>query len=503
MVATLRKYEFQIGPKLQEWESWNQPKELEKNLVIPGLNCTLRPFQRVGVASAVAFNNRALIGDEMGLGKTPQAIAWLQLHKKERPAIIMCPASLKEMWAKKIGEWMDGKEKVHILSGRPDKKAKLPKATIYIVNYDILGNKMETKVLANGKKKKTELPFTGWGEYLGGLNPKMVVADESHFLKNKESLRSIGGLRLLKNTPMALPLTGTPIINRPSEFFPILNALRPDVFRNFFNFAKRYCGARHNGFGWDFSGSSNADELHKLLLETCMIRRLKSEVLTELPPKQRAVVPLPMTPSKVKEYKLAEYELAMSQDEDRVTVLTRITALKQAATSAKMDAACEWITNFLDSGEKLVVFAHHHKAVDELKARFGKITKIAEVTGRTVGSKQAQEDMFQSDPECRLFIGSRSAVEGLTLTAASNTAFLEMYDTPGIMGQAEDRTHRIGQDSERVTAWYLVAAGTIEEEIAEIVDRKLTVVKKVLDGSEVQDEELITELLKIAKKRNK
>jgi SNF2 family DNA or RNA helicase len=232
-----------------------------------------------------------------------------------------------------------------------------------------------------------------------------------------------------------------------------------------------------------------------------MIRRLKSEVLKELPAKVRAVVPLAVEAKYMREYLREERELAELEADDKLLAISKIIALKQAAVRAKLDAACRWIGDFLESGEKLVVFVHHHFVADAIRERFSKITKVAEVTGTTKGSRQAQQDMFQSDPDCRLFLGSKAAKEGLTLTAASNTAFLELFDTPGDMAQAEDRVHRIGQ-KDSVTAWYLVAAGTIEEDNAALLDSKLQVLAQVVDGREAQDEELITALLAAVVKRN-
>ena len=492
---------FTCDTLLTSWAEEEQKPPAEEFENIRGLKLDLFPYQKEGVARIQKFNGRALLADDMGLGKTPQAIAWLQLNKKIRPAVIICPASLKEMWAGKIKEWM-GKEIVEVLAGKPKEGAKLAKASIYIINYDILGNKIITTERDNGTKKRTEKENTGWVDYLIGQEIQAVVADEAHYMKNQKSQRGVGVAKLMKTSPYILALTGTPIVNKPAEFWPIISILAPHMFRDFFKFGRRYCDGKKNGFGWDFNGSSNREELHQLLVDTMMIRRLKSEVLTQLPPKIRAVVPLPISSSAMKAYKKFEVELQGMIDEEgnKIQAIAIISHLKQAAVTAKMDAACEWIVDFMESGEKLIVFAHHHATVDALIEKFSKVTKIATITGRTVGSKAAQEAMFQNDPECRLFIGSKSAKEGLTLTAASNVAFIEIWDTPGDMAQAEDRPHRIGQ-KDQVTAWYLVAAGTLEEDIAHMVDRKLRIIKEVVDGREAQTEDLISELLRIAKEK--
>lgn len=499
MIEKLVAAEFQLGAKLQEWLGNNVPKVINPITKIPGLKVEPFPFQYEGIEAVDKFRGRCIIGDDMGLGKTVQGIGWLQLHKEARPAIVVCPHAIKEMWVEKINQWM-GKETVQVLSSKPGPRNKLKKASIYILNYDIMGNKIEIikPKTPGGKNKRKEIPLTGWVDYLAAKNPKAIILDEAHRIKNPTSQRSIGCCKLLKQSPNAICLTGTPIEHRPSEFWPMLNAVAPKHFSNEWKYKKRYCGARHNGFGWDFNGASNMKELHDLLGQTCMIRRLKKDVLKQLPPKQRVVVPLPVEDKYMKMYYQREEELtlALKNKEDKMTVLTKLTAMKQEAVKAKMQAGLEWIEDFLESGEKLIVFAHHHFVIDALKERFGKTTKIAEITGRTVGSRQDQENLFQNDPECQLFLGSKSAKEGLTLTAASNVAFMELFDSPGEIDQAGDRAHRIGQE-DQVTSWFLVAVGTIEEKQAQLLDKKLKVLKQVLDSEDAKEEELLTELLKI------
>jgi len=501
---------FELCPKLSAMVA---PAIKEKDpapTIIPGLKTELKPFQAEGVVAVdELFSGRALIGDDMGLGKTVQAIAWLQIHKKARPAVVLCPASIKEMWARKIGEWMTD-ERTVILSGKPGKASETkekavvgkgnPAGPIYILNYDIIGNKLVISYRDDGTKVKKEVAGTGWVDWLIENGIHAVVVDEGHYLKSgKKSARGVGGIKLMKAAEFCLVLSGTPIENRPAEFWPVLNALKPHLFRDFFKFGKRYCGAVNNGFGWSFKGATNLQELNAMLRETVMIRRLKKDVLKDLPPKQRVVVPLAIDDTCWKTYIEAEKEVACA--ESKFLAITKLIKLQQAAVRAKLKSALDWVADFLESDEKLIVFAHHHFVVDAIRHRFDKVTKIAEVTGRTVGSKQEQEDLFQNDPGCRLFIGSKSATEGLTLHAASNVAFFEFFETPGKMAQAEDRAHRIGQ-VDSVTSWFLIAAETIEEDNAALLDKKLQVLKAVLDDEIADETELITELLKAVIKRS-
>jgi SWI/SNF-related matrix-associated actin-dependent regulator 1 of chromatin subfamily A len=119
-----------------------------------------------------------------------------------------------------------------------------------------------------------------------------IILDEVHMIKNPRTLRTKAVKQLCKNSSCIVALSGTPVINRPLEFWNILNILAPTQFSKYWDYAQRYCDAKHNGYGWDFSGASNTDELHQRLDRNIMIRRLKADVLKELPPKTQTTVPL-------------------------------------------------------------------------------------------------------------------------------------------------------------------------------------------------------------------
>jgi len=289
-------------------------------------------------------------------------------------------------------------------------------------------------------------------------------------------------------------LTGTPILNRPIEIFTALNLIDPVTFPSFWRFAQRYCGARYNGFGWDFSGATNTKELHEILTATLMIRRLKTDVLKELPEKTRSVVPLEINR---KAYNAIYKELmeALTFAGGEVIALTEIEKAKQAVVRAKMDAVKGWIDDYLAVNDRLVVFATHHITIDTLKAAYE--GRCVVVDGRTSQTeRQKAVDAFQADDGPSLFIGNiKAAGVGITLTAANATAFVEMGWTPGEHVQAEDRVHRIGQAADNVTAYYLIAADTIEEDIAQQIDRKAQVLSAVLDGDVMAEDSLLTELM--------
>jgi len=474
----LKEWGFEFMPKLEEWyQKATTPVDANAVIEIPGLKMELFPFQKAGVAFIEAHEGRVVIGDEMGLGKTAQALAWLQLHPELRPAVIVCPASLKLNWEKEVRMWLPDPS-VEILQG---KKPYPVSADLLIINYDILSN---------------------WVDALVELKVKAIVFDEVHFLKNKGTARTKAALKLGKKCKHILALSGTPIVNRPVEFFNCLNLLRPDLWPSFWQYAQRYCGAVHNGYGWDFTGATNTEELHKKLTRTVMIRRIKKEVLKDLPAKRRVVVPTEI--DNLSDYQWAEEDFAgwLRSNKDRVLgertlsakALAKIEYLKQLAAKGKMTGVIEWIQNFLDSGSKLVVFATHHEVIDRLKEEFKGVA--VKLDGRdSAKTKQAAIDKFQQNDKIRLFVGNiKAAGVGITLTAASDVLFVELGWTPGDHDQAEDRVHRIGQ-KDSVTAWYLIASGTVEEQIAELLDKKREILTLLLDGEEVEEQTMLMMLL--------
>lgn len=452
-----------------------------KAKVLAAINPGMVPFDfQVEAAYAIdnRFNGSALIGDEQGLGKTIEAILWLAIHPEARPAIIVVPASVKVNWQREIEKWLPRNKRnvIKILSSR--KSQKLLAMGIYIINYDIVKD---------------------WLKQIQKISPKVVIADECQYLKNpkaqrtqailgKKGRRSVATSYLLGSVAHFLPLSGTPITNRPVEFWPVLNALRPDKFDNWVNYAFRYCGAYKNQWGLITTGASNTIELNRLVNQYCMIRRLKSQVMTQLPSKRRAAVALDIINRT--EYDLAEADIiawmkANNQDVRgalRAEALVKLEKLKQIAVRGKLGAAVEWIKNQLESEPKLVVFCNHRDVLAQLLIELKEFNPVSIKGGDSDTNRQKAVDTFQANANCRVIVASiKAAGLGITLTAASTTVTLELGWTPGEHNQAEDRIHRIGQE-EACTNFYLIADGTIEEKLAKIIAEKQLVLTAVLDG---------------------
>jgi SWI/SNF-related matrix-associated actin-dependent regulator 1 of chromatin subfamily A len=445
----------------------------DASLEVSGLGGELKPFQRAGVTYLLA-QRRAFLADEQGLGKTIEALATLEADGAY-PAVVVCPASLKLNWMRELERWLPGRS-AQALTGMGG--SSIPPADITVVNYDILAAR------APG---------------LAAMAPKALVLDESHYCKNAAAKRTQAVGRLASSVPsdgLVLALTGTPVMNRPPELISQLRILG--------RLADFGSGAQ---FGQRFKGPDAHVRLHWHLRSRCFVRRLKADVLPQLPPKTRTVVPVEL--DNEAEYRLAEHDviawlrsrpLDLRELDAKVAAalraerLVRLNALKLLAARGKLHAALAWIHDFCSSGERLVVFARHREIQRAVVDRFPHALHI--LGEDTHAARDASLHAFQAADasDNQLIVCSiEVAGQGLTLTQASNVAFLELDWTPAKHDQAEDRCHRIGQQ-DAVNAWYLLAAGTIDETMATLLERKRAIIGAVTDGREEGDEGIVDAL---------
>ncbi len=432
---------------------------------------TTEPFAYQGedVRQIDDFEGRALISGEMGVGKTLEALLYCFDHPNLRPIIVVCPKSLKWNWVKEARTHIGMKSVV--LEGSKPSTGKLSSTTqLFIINYDILG---------------------GWLPLLVALKPQIIIGDEIHFIKSRKAKRFKYFKELCKGVPHILAISGTPLVNRPAELWNIVNLLRPKIFKSWRIFADTYCDPTLTRWGIQYNGATNLDQLHKILVDNCLIRRLKKDILKDLPPKSRFVVPLPI--ENPQEYRSAEKDFIKwlgkqskkkAKKAKKSVSLVKMGYLKRLAASLKIKSVFEWIDNFLeDTDEKLLLFCIHKSVLHAIYDRYKK--KAVFIDGSVSGEdRQKAVDTFQKSKWCRLFIGNiQAAGIGITLTAASTVVFAELDWTPGNMMQCEDRVHRIGQTSQKVQIFYLVAHRTIEEKLCEILQSKQKVLDATLDGS--------------------
>lgn len=435
----------------------------------------LRGYQKESITRMIKdFHMSGIFADEMGLGKTAEAIlaVWsLRKNKKALPALVVCPAFLKTTWEREINKWTRGEATVKILNGKKPADNFKVNTDFTIINYEII---------------------SAWYKTLKNRPFRTILVDECHRLKHwyTKWTKAIRGLAFdIKNH---IGLSGTPIDNRPIDFFIPLTIFAPGLFNDQTDFGMRYCDPRPNKYtGYIYDGASNTKELHEKL-KTAMIRHLKADVLDDLPSKRRIVIPVSVS---LGSYKRKANEIMSKSESSDADAMVWIEACKQAAVEVKMNAAIDYIKEFLESGKKLVVYAYHKAALDRIKEAFPDCVRIDGSVPS--GKRQELVDRFQEDPDCRLFIGNiQAAGTGITLTAASDTLTIEFGWIPGEHAQAEDRVHRISQKADSITAQYLVAEGTIEEEIMAILDRKMADLSEVLDGKEIDPSSLFESLLK-------
>jgi len=452
---------------------------------------SLRPYQEQGVTWMLENNINFILGDEMGLGKTIQIAAYL-FYKQAFPALIICPASLKLNWEREVNIWT--KKKCIVLEGREPYPIDglLKEFPVVIINYDILGRKDKADVEAERKRiqeaKKRKLPFRkkmlnpiGWVDVLKQIPFKNIICDESQFIGEMETARSLCVMNICKTAKEArrIFLSGTPYTSATRQFFPVLHLVDSKTFSNKWRFQMEFCDPVKTRFGWDFRGLSNGEQLHNLV-SGLMLRRLKSEVLSELPEKIKSVVPMKLSKTLYEKYRAAEISVFESQYANNEKGSYQ--HLKQEAYFAKIDSCIQWVKEYLEINNKLVVFCYHRKCFEKLMNEFSNIA--VGINGETAASKRQNiVDQFQNDKKIKLFVGQiRAAGVGLTLTAASAVAFIEFGDTASEHEQAEDRIHRIGQKENKVIAYYLIAQGTIDEDIIENIKTGYANQKQVLDG---------------------
>jgi SWI/SNF-related matrix-associated actin-dependent regulator of chromatin subfamily A-like protein 1 len=419
------------------------------------------PFQRAGVAFA-SSRDVALIGDEMGLGKSPQSVGIANvLHatgKPHLPMIVVCPASLKLNWQREILRWRTFDCPVYVVhAGEP-----LPTDGIAIVNYDILYRYEE--VLAR----------TQWA---------VAIIDEAHLIKNGKTRRA-KAIRNIKAT-RRYALTGTPIPNKVAEIWTTLDWLQPKSWGNAWTFDKRY------GY------SRNAQlELNRLLRTSIMVRRLKADVLKELPAKRRQVIELEAAGSvrkmidRLREIVASLHagdsfeELSaavMSLSSSAPVMFAEISKIRHEMAIAKVPDIVAHLREITTAENPVIFFCHHLDVARAVLEAFG--SEAVSILGETTQeARQAAVDAFQGG-KANLFVGTiRAAGVGITLTRSSHVVFGELDWVPANMLQAEDRAHRVGQ-TESVNIQYLCLAGSLDARMARAICEKQAVATRSLDAA--------------------
>lgn len=511
------------------------------------------PYQCAGVAGLLNRTN-CLLADDPGLGKTIQVCGLINLVDTIRKVLIVCPLSLSINWRKELRKWLVRPYNVAIFNSLTF----MPQhADISIIHYDVLLKHVEA---------------------LRSISWDLVVADECHLLKNQAARRTRSLLGIDTRTanaenernkkkydedldnhrrwpgdckhpvrkPVVYPLTpvrgtrnvfltGTPLPNRPKEGWPIFHHLDPVEFKSHTRYKALYCGATEfevvdeetgqERTVYDDSGHSNLGALQKVLRGTIMIRRLKKDVLKELPAKRRCIIEIPHGHKAIVEAELAaylgtqeeikrireeartakekdnqaEYALAVSRlKKAKVAAFELIARQRHETGTATLPYLIDHLQSIIEEGEKVIVFMHHVDLIEAIMARFGKkcvalYGKISAAPSGALGGispRQANVDRFQNDPSCMMIVGNYGPMGmGWTLTAANRVVAGELDWVPGNMTQAEDRAHRIGQH-DMVLVEHLVLQGSLAAYMAQKVVEKQEVQTAALD-TDVPDFDII------------
>jgi SWI/SNF-related matrix-associated actin-dependent regulator 1 of chromatin subfamily A len=454
------------------------------------------PYQLAGIAF-IRDHKDTLLGDDMGVGKTVQALGFINYLRlndnKPKSILIVCPSTLRFNWKQEIERWLVKPMTVIIPTGS---KFEVPRQDniVVITNYEKL----------TGLNPFTESLKRVWD---------ILICDEAQALKTwntKRSLAILGREGLLQRAHRFLALTGTPIENYPKEIWPLAAAICPAKFGDRTAFLKRYCNLHDEDRGDRIvavdTGASNLGELQQRLRTSFMLRRLKSDVLKELPPKRRQLIVLDGAKAdwsrdpdfrrwkelyeKDYEAKLAALEAAKTQVEYRLAVraLEEFTGIafqemsdfRHRTAVAKLPACLEYIDDLLAAGlDKLVIFAHHQDVLTKLAEHYGE-QAVSLHGGTKQKDREKVVNAFQQGDK-RIFIGGlKAAGVGLNLFAASTVVFIEIDWNPAVLSQAEDRLCRIGQ-KKMVHVIHLVLDGTLDVNICKRVVAKQEMIDKALN----------------------
>jgi SWI/SNF-related matrix-associated actin-dependent regulator 1 of chromatin subfamily A len=477
------------------------------------------PYQVAGV-EYILPRPAVILADEMGLGKTGQALLVMNMrHPVE--ALIVCPSILKYNWLKEARKWMIGKitayvyesKKIRLYEGRITNHNK--NTILHIINYDIL---------EKFKERLMGIPFN------------FFVADECHYIKNGDSKRSKISQELANKAKWKIFITGTPIYNKPKDLFVSLNLIDPVMFGNFFSFASRYCGARKVKFNnksvMQYGAATNVDELNTILRANYMVRRMKKDVLKDLPDKLKDVIILNESDLDVLVQKEKKAVEDSAKEEERLKAeaeeLKKLAAndkqfeelyknkvkslreikfknfgelsrIRKEIALKKVPYVIEFVKEMLDNNEdpqsKIVIFGHHKEVLQKIYQEMKKYNPVI-ITGEVSdGERQRAIMMFKEKNTTRVFVGSMGAagtgVDGLQQNC-NTIVFAELDWTPALVDQAESRLQRIGQKN-TVWVYHIVANESIDSRIIKLMMEKEKVSKEILD---YRPEQIYEEILK-------
>jgi SNF2 family DNA or RNA helicase len=472
---------------------------------------SLYAFQNEGVKFIEESGARCLVSDEMGLGKTPQSICAIYMHPELQPFLVICKSSLKAQWQHEIMRWCGEDYFAQVLDSPKD--FPIPGLKAYILSYDIL------RRFAENRKKKgaraidimpeefnnttTETESSqGKGKLIDliyKLHIKTVILDECQQIKNTDSQRTVFTRTICKEVDHVIALSGTPIKNNASEYFPVLNILKPEMFPRYSSFLMNECDSYFNGYGYKTGGLRDPERFLKKT-ESFIIRRTRDEVLPDLPKIRRSFQFHELSKEVEKAYIETfkqfrdEYNSVESDNmsfQDSGNILAFLSKMRHLSGLSKINPCIDYVMEIMGSTDDRVCIFTHHKDVaqilnDKLNTLFSELD-IPPCARHEAGSSSLETE--RSFEKSRVLICSTLAGgEGLNLQRLCRRfIMLERQWNPANEEQAEARFPRPeGMQTDFIDGVYMVAVGTVDEFFSEIVERKREIVGKTLDGKAVE-----------------
>jgi len=432
--------------------------------------------QKIAIEKLVG-SKKFILADDMGLGKTTAAII-ASLETNVKKILIICPASLKLNWEREIKNYSN--RSVYICEG----KNFSTEHDIVIINYDIVKNFYDLK-------DKENSPITKG-------NFDLIIMDEAHYVANPQSLRTKLINSFVKSSEYLWLLTGTPMTNRPINYYNLLNLIESPVAQNWMAYVIRYCQGYQFKAGnrkvWNVNGASNLEELRDRTSRQ-VLRRLKEDVL-DLPEKIITPIYLRLKSKKYEEL-MGEYYEWYNKNPDESKSLTvqfnKLMKVRQSIAEGKVPNTIELIENILEQGKKVIVFTNFTDTLQQIHSHFGKKSVYLDGTC-SKAQRQYAVDQFQENEKISVFVGNiQAAGVGITLTAGEAVIFNDISFVPAHHQQAEDRAYRYGQKN-CVSVYYPIFDNTIEGVIYDMLINKKNIIDTVM-GDNIDKAEFIEQIM--------
>ncbi|TBR08877.1 MAG: DEAD/DEAH box helicase [Candidatus Nitrosotenuis sp.] len=456
-----------------------KPKRIEKlQLANPGkqFKGNLLNFQREGLDFLIKSSGNALIADEMGLGKTVETLSYIGTEQGTYPALIVAPLVTLNNWQREIEKFLKLKSRNgRLIDDKPPtstiirvgKSEDLGKYDFYIINYELLFKRYKD---------------------LAKLNLRTIVCDEVQNLRSKttQKYHAIKKLSALESIKYRIGLSGTPIYNRGSEIWPIVDILRPGLLGSFKEFCEYFCYINEKGKAIVLE--NKRESLRNMLQKHVMLRRKKTDVLQELKEKIRHKE---IIDADINYYNKELEKIWKKLEDDRKAAQTAFDAStayqraiqseRQVAGVAKLPHVINFVKNIMEIEESVVVFCHHKAIHSLLHQSLAEFKPASIIGGQSDKERQNSIDTFQNGETKLMIAGLRAGNVGINLTRAKYVIFAELDWSPAIHLQAEDRLHRIGQKS-TVFAYYLMGNGTLDEHVARVLVDKSYEIDAIMDN---------------------